>query len=182
MMPEKVKPITQKRLMNAALSYLEKYESSSQNLRSILQRRILRAEKKGAVVPSQAQEWIASVIEEVKRLGYVDDKRFVLSTTEKYRNAGKSEKFIRQKLTQAGIPSDMQKELLSENENKQEMELQAALILVRKKKLGPFRTAEEQKLFRKKDLAVLARAGFSYKTAVEALGKAEQEDDEYVWD
>ena len=92
-----IKPITQKRLMNIALYYLGRYESSAENLRQLLQRRIRRAEMKGAVVPNDVQMWIDSIIKEMLRLGYVDDRRFALSITEKYRKAGKSQNYIRQK-------------------------------------------------------------------------------------
>ena len=178
-----VKPITQKRLMNIALYYLERYESSSENLRQVLRRRILRAEKKGVVMPVKAQEWIDSVIAEMQRLGYVDDKRFAFSITEKYRKAGKSQRYICQKLTQSGVSPEIQKEALGEKDGfSADAELEAALLLVKKKKLGFLRSEEDRSLFRKKDLAVLARAGFSYQTAVKALGEASPEEDENVWD
>lgn len=178
-----IKPITRKRLMNIALYYLERYESSSENLRRLLQRRILRAEMKGTVVPDDAQAWIDSIVEEVSRLGYVDDRRFAVSTVEKYRKAGKSQNYIRQKLALAGISPAVQSEVLIEagNVNAADAELEAALLLVKKRKLGCFRRKEERAFFRKKDLAVLARAGFSYQTAVKALGESEREEDENVW-
>ena len=186
-MPEKkpaVKPVTEKRLMNVALFYLEKYESSSENLRRLLQRRILRAEMKGVSVPAEARDWVEKVVAEVKRLGYVDDGRFALSVAEKYRKAGKSRKYICQKLTLAGIPADVQDDVLSEFDGteSEDAELQAALLLVRKRKLGVFRPEEDRKACRKKDLAALARAGFSYQTAVKALGVSEQEEDDFVGD
>ena len=176
------KPITQKRLMNIALYYLERYESSAENLRRLLQRRLLRAEMKGLVVPPEAQTWIDSIIKEVSRLGYVDDRRFASSLTEKYRKAGKSQSYIRQKLTLAGVDPDVLAEISAGNDgfDNAEAELDAARLLVKKRKLGRFRQTEDRTLFRKKDLAVLARAGFSYQTAVKALG--ESEEDENVWD
>ena len=126
----------------------------------------------------RSHEHVRSRVEEM-----VDDRRFALSITEKYRKAGKSQKFIRRKLAQAGIPAELQTEALSgtgmEAEN---TELEAALLLVRKRKLGPFRSEEDRPLFRKKDMAVLARAGFSYQTAVKALGESGLEEDENVWD
>ena len=175
-----IKPITQKRLMNVALYYLGRYESSAENLRQLLQRRIRRAEMKGAVVPNDVQMWIDSIIKEMLRLGYVDDRRFALSITEKYRKAGKSQNYIRQKLVLAGISPDIQEEI-STAIDEGETELEAALLLVKKRKLGRFRREEERALFRKKDLAVLARAGFSYQTAVKALGESGREEEENVW-
>ena len=177
------KPITQKRLMNIALYYLERYESSAENLRRLLQRRILRAEMKGAAVPVEAQAWIDSVIKEVSRLGYVDDGRFAASMVEKYRKAGKSQSYIRKKLTLAGVDPDVQNEALAETDEagNGDAELEAASLLVKKRKIGCFRCREDRALFRKKDLAVLARAGFSYQTAVKALGESDRGEDEDVW-
>lgn len=174
-----IKQITQKRLMNIALYYLGRYESSSVNLHRLLQRRIMRAEMRGAVVPVEAQEWINSIVKEMQKLGYVDDRRFAFSTVEKYRKAGKSLRYIGQKLTQAGVPAEIQVEILAqENDSAENTEEEAAFLLVKKRKLGVFRPEQERALFRKKDLAVLARAGFSYQTAVKALGTGKGEEDE----
>lgn len=185
-MPEKktsVKQITQKRLTNIALHYLERYESSSENLRRVLRRRVVRAEMKGGTVPEEVANWIETIVCEMRRLGYVNDERFALSVAEKYRKAGKSRNYIRQKLMQAGINADLQNQALSENgRTPADAELEAALLLVKKKKIGSFRAEKDRALFYKKDLAVLARAGFSYQTAVKALGESTQEENEYVWD
>ena len=185
-MPEKkiaVKQITQKRLENIALYYLGRYESSAENLRRVLQRRVVRAEMKGAAIPQNAPDWIETIVSEMRRLGYIDDRRFALSVAEKYRKAGKSRGYIRRKLTQAGIAADLQDEVCSENDRfSADAELDAALLLVKKRKLGVFRPEKDRALFYKKDMAVLARAGFSYQTAVKALGKSGAEEDENVWD
>ncbi|MBO4520316.1 MAG: RecX family transcriptional regulator [Alphaproteobacteria bacterium] len=182
-MPEKkisVKPITQKRLTNIALHYLERYESSSENLRCILRRRILRAEMKGAAIPAEAPAWVDSVIAEMQRLGYIDDRRFASVTAEKYRKVGKSMRYIGQKLAQAGVSAEIQAEIFAQENNSDEnTEEAAAFLLVKKRKLGQFRPEKDRALFRKKDLAVLARAGFSYQTAVKALGTIEGEDDDW---
>lgn len=177
-----VKPITQKRLMNIALYYLGRYESSAENLRRLLDRRIVKARSKGAVVPADVEQWISAVVEETCRLGYVNDERFAISMVEKYRRNGKSERYIRLKLSQSGISADIQKAVLKDNEeiSSADAELSAALRLVEKRKIGHFRPSQDRILFRKKDLAVLARAGFSFQTAVRALGvDAEGEDDEF---
>lgn len=178
------KPVTQKRLMNIALYYLSRYESSAENLRRLLDRRIAKTAAKGGAVPAETEQWVNAVVSEVCRLGYVNDERFALSTVEKYRKAGKSERYIRLKLSQAGISDDIQDSVFKSDEASvpAEAELSAALRLVEKRKMGTFRPARDRKLFRKKDLAVLARAGFSFQTAVQALGSAgEGEDDEYQY-
>ena len=178
------KPITQKRLMNIALYYLGRYESSAENLRRLLQRRIIKAAAKGSAVPSDAADWIETIVAEFCRLGYVNDERYARSLAEKYRKNGKAERYIRLKLSQAGIPDDIQDSVLKgdEADSFAETELAAALRLVEKRKIGSFRSPQDRKLFRKKDLAVLARAGFSFSIAVQALGfSAGEEDDEFEY-
>lgn len=177
-----VKSVTQKRLTNIALYYLGRYESSADNLRRVLRRRIAKAAAKGADVPPESADWIESVVSEMKRLGYIDDSRFAEITAEKYRKAGKSERFIRQKLAYAGIDPDLQDSVLSACDSVEnvDFDLDAAKRLVAKRKIGAFRPARDRGLYRKKDLAVLARAGFSFQTAVRALGDYDGDGEEDV--
>lgn len=179
-----VKPVTQKRLMNIALYYLGRYESSAEKLRQILRRRVAKSGMKGADVPPDAPLWIEAVVLEMCRQGYIDDERFAKRIAEKNRAAGKSRNFIRMKLSQAGVSQDIQEKIFAElaEDDSGDAELEAAMRLVKKKKIGSFRPAEKQAEMRKKDLAVLARAGFSFRTAVKALGEnAEQEEYEDVY-
>ena len=141
-----------------------------------------KAATKEGDIPSESSQWVDTVIREVCRLGYVNDERFALSTVEKYRKSGKSERYIRLKLSQAGISEDIQKAVLKNKDEgvSEQADLTAALRLVEKRKIGKFRPPQDRKSFRKKDLAVLARAGFSFQIAIQALGTtAEEEDDEF---
>ena len=54
-----------------------------------------------------------------------------------------------------------------------ELDLEAALTLVKKKKIGFLRPEELRKDFYKKDLAVLGRTGFSFEIAKRALNGEE---------
>ena len=149
-----MKKITQARLKNIALYYLERYEASTQKLRDVLKRRLTKARLEQPV-PPEANTWIETVIEEMVRLGYVNDKRFAENTVRRLSGAGKSRSFIRTKLKLAGIEEEEIMEALSDTD-----ELAAARLMVQKKHLGgDF----------KRDLARLARAGFSYEIAREAL-------------
>ncbi len=177
----KPKPITQKRLMNIALHYLGRYESSVANLRQVLLRRIAKAKSKGIEISPQSDQWIESVIKQVRDLGYVNDERFARSVVEKYRQSGKSERYIRLKLTQAGINRDIQDGVFQSDDSVffENSDLEAACRLVKKRKLGAFRSVEDRKNYYKKDLAVLARAGFSFEIAVQALNvEGQRADDE----
>ena len=167
-----VKKITQKRLENITLYYLQRYESSTSKLRNVLKRRVLRAKMQQAEVPDEVNEWIENIIKRMQELGYVDDKRYAQNTFRRLQNAGKSTRFIAGKLKQAGILPDNIDGLMEEQEKSpDEMDLDAACRLVKKKKLGHFRPTHQRQEMRQKDLAVLGRAGFSYEIACQALDK-----------
>ena len=159
-----MKKITPQRLKNIALYYLERYEASTQKLREVLKRRLAKARLEQPV-PPEATTWIEEVIDEMVRLGYVNDKRFAENTVRRLSGAGKSRSFIRTKLKLAGIEEEEVMEALSDTD-----ELASARLLVQKKHLGhDF----------KRDLARLARAGFSYEIAREALEEVCTQQEEF---
>ena len=149
-----MKKLTLKRLKNSALYYLERYEASAGKLRSVLERKLIKAAKE-QTVPPEAHDWIETIIRQMQDLGYINDKRFAENTVRRLSEAGKSRSFIRGKLKLAGIDEEDINTVLADTED-----LDAARLLVQKKHLGhDF----------KRDLARLARAGFSYEIAREAL-------------
>ena len=161
------KKITQKRLENIALYYLERYSSSSENLRTVLRRRLRKEELKGAEVPQEAQEWVDKVVLRMQELSYINDEQYKEGLVRRLKEQGKSARQIRLKLHEKGVDG----EFASTSED----EYEQALIFLRKKKLGFYR-GETREEYKQKDLQKLALAGFSYSTAqqVLALDSAEE--------
>ena len=157
-----MKKITYTYLKNVALYYLERYEASSYKLRTVLNRRITKA-RSDQPIPKEAPRWIEDVVLEMIRLGYVNDKRFTENKVRCLSDAGKSCSFIRIKLKQAGIDDEEIANALSNTD-----ELANARLMVQKKHLGHNF---------KSDLARLARAGFSYEIAREALEEVQPSTD-----
>ena len=149
-----MKKITPQRLKNIALYYLDRFDASSEKLRSVLKRRVQKAAMVGDEVPSDAHKWIDEIVHDMQHLGYVNDERFCENKVRQYLNAGKSNRYIMGKLSEAGIDSKMIQSFLPDNE------LIQARVFVHKKRLGQ----DYQK-----DLARIARAGFSYDIAQKAL-------------
>lgn len=175
-----VKPITKKRLENICLYYLARYESSEGKLREMLNRRLAKTRMKGGEVPADAQKWIDEAVASMKAQNFLSDERFARNLAERCRRAGKSGKYIRMKLKQAGIADDLIQSLTApdkQDEDGANDEEEAAKKLVKKRKLGYMRPFAERKDFFKKDLAVLARAGFSFDIAVKALNLSAQDED-----
>lgn len=161
---------TKARLRNIALYYLERYETSVENLRYVLRKRI----DKYAFVnkdysPEQAYQWVEEVIDECVSHNFVSDERFTEFKVNSYLRAGKSRRYIEQKLKAKGIDEQIVNRAF---DNTEYSEYDTALNFARKKKIACFRVSDdERKEMRQKDLATLVRAGFNYDVASEILNK-----------
>ena len=170
------KKITEKRLENIALFYLQRYESCSSKLRDTLKRRVRRAKMQGIEVPDEANLWIENVVNKMIDLGYINDKRYTENTLRHLQNDGKSMRFIAGKLKNAGIGTQIIQNVLEEQEKTiDELDIEAARRLVNKKKLGFHRPEGYRALLRQKDLAILGRVGFTYEIANKALDEPDDE-------
>jgi len=166
----KTHPALQARLREAALAYLERYESSVQSVRRTLRRRVERwAMKDGVSVDEGSYEAIEAVIEDLRRAGLIDDARYAEMKARSLFNSGRSGRAIGAYLAQRGLSSAVIGEALErraeEAENPEEPDLEAARRFARKKRLGPHRPAEQRVEKRERDMAALGRAGFSWAIA-----------------
>lgn len=164
------KKITKQRLKNIALYYLERFESSVDNLRQVLMRRVNDyAYANPDFDKSEAIAWIEEILSDCERYGYISDNRFAEMKIKDYLAAGKSARYIKLKLLQKGIEESLIDNLLQEQDYNPE---ELARNLAKKKKIGPFRqNDEERREYRQKDLATLVRAGFDYDVAQRVLEK-----------
>ena len=170
-MPRK---ITKKRLENIALYYLQRYESSVENLRGVLKKRVLKYKM---AVPdfnsAEAHGWIEEILQKLQDLHYLDDARYAEMKIDSYIAAGKPARYIQIKLKEKGISREIVDSLLLE---KSFSPLEMALKFAKKKSIGPFAKSEEQrKENRQKDLGKLVRAGFDYDIALKVLEMDESE-------
>ena len=160
----------QTRLREAALHYLDRYESSVQSLRRVLRRRVERwAMKNGVPVEDGAHEAIEEVITGLRRAGLVDDARYAGMKARSLFAGGRSGRAIGAYLAARGVSAAVIGEALEsraeEAENPDEPDLEAALRFARKKRLGRFRPPEQRAEKRERDMAALGRAGFSWQIA-----------------
>ena len=163
------KKITPQRLKNIGLYYLKRFESSVENLRSVLQKRVNQYARENPEFNKQeAYQWVENVLAEFEKLHYLDDERFTEIKVRHYLAVGKPARYIQNKLREKGVANAQIDEMLDDfGYNPQEM----ALKLAKRKKIGPFRPNEEaRKLNRQKDMAALIRAGFDYDVVAEIMG------------
>lgn len=152
------KKITHKRLENIALYYLNRYESSSNNLIKILTRRIDKALKFHEFDREEAVGWAREVATKMQSYGYIDDNRYIENQIRILSNKGMSKKMIAQKLMLKGCIREDIENALSDDLDDYEL----AMRFAEKKRIGPFSRVEVTPEQKQKDMAKLARQGFSY--------------------
>ncbi len=163
-----LRKITKQRLKNIGLYYLKRFESSVENLRGVLRRRVNDyAYQNKDFNKEEAFNWIEEILSDFERYGYLDDARYSEIKIKNYITAGKSPRYIQGKLREKGIDAYLIEKLLDEQEYDP---LESAIKLARKKHIGPFCKDENlRKERRSKDLAVLVRSGFDYDIALKVL-------------
>ena len=161
---------TPKSLENAALYYLQRFSSSSENLRRVLMRRVQRSAHHHDTDPEEGVEVIADLIKRYNEVGLLDDAQFAKARAESLNRRGLSARAIRAKLAEKGVAADLITETLEKlTDEVQNPELTAAVTFARKRRIGPFREADDRTELREKDLAALARAGFNYDMAQKVI-------------
>lgn len=166
-----LRKMTKQRIKNIGLYYLKRFESSVDNLRTVLKRRVdAYAYHDKAFDRNEAYAWIEEVVEDFERYGYLNDERYAEMKIKSYMSAGKSPRYIFGKLREKGVDEGIINGLMDVQDYDP---LEAALKLAKKKKIGPFCEDETMRLERRsKDLAILVRAGFDYDTAVRVLSSS----------
>lgn len=159
---------TEKSLTNVALFYLRRHSASVKQLERVLVRRVKKAEREHGE-PFELTDAIARIVERFVAAGYLDDRRLAVARTGSLRRAGRSTRLIRQKLKAKGLAPALVDEV---TKTTAEEELTAAFALARKKRVGPYRRAAVDRDGRTKELAVLARAGFSFGVAKRVVDAA----------
>ena len=160
-----LKPPTRESLRRAALRYLERYASSSGNLRQVLERRLLVAEHRGLEHDCGDAD-IEEIVASLTALGLLDDRQYALDRAGALHRRGWSQQRIQADLAKKGLDKEeVQAAFAALREEEPDLETAAALAFARRRRLGPFRAADSRAEYREKDLAKLARQGFAYETA-----------------
>jgi len=157
---------TAQKLHDAALTHLARYGATKIGLLRVLDRRIARwaaSEAGDADAAAEAKRAARAIVAKLAESGAVDDTAFAATRFRSLRRAGKSGRAIGAHLAAKGVPGEVSAALRPDDE------LGAAAIHLRKRRLGPFRTAAEAPETRRRELASLARAGFPQPVASAAL-------------
>jgi len=127
--------VDEKKLLKYAVDYLSKYDSSKNNLVSVLKRKILRLnvtnfEKKKLI------DIIESIILKLEKNKFIDDDRYSSTKILSLSNSGRSKNFIFNYLIKKGVSkSQIQNNLNLMKQDNDNWELESAKIFAKKKKL-----------------------------------------------
>lgn len=177
--PDKpVKRVTPQYLENAALYYLERFASSTANLRKVLMRKVQRSAQTHGTDPEEGAGWVDALLARYNHSGLLNDETYARMRTESLHQRGASTRAIAQKLAAKGIDrDDADKALDSLREDVgPDLDLTAALALAKRRRLGPYRLPEMRAAHREKDLAALGRAGFRYEIARRVVDAVDPDD------
>jgi regulatory protein len=173
------KPITAKYLQNAAAFYLERYPSTAEGLRRVLNRRVRKAEIADAPIIDNVKQTIDAIVAKFVAAGVIDDKAFAQTKARALHRRGTSGRLTRQRLKLAGVDEETLDQAMAGLDQELDTdpgqrEWQAAVALARRRRLGPFRQ-KDRKEHRTRDLAALARAGFDYALARKVIDAEERD-------
>jgi len=179
--PRIPRKITPERLANIALHYLERYASSSENLKRVLERRIFKASLFHEDLDIEtAHGWIDDLIKRYQGAGLLNDLSYAEIRARSLMARGTATRVIRMKLMEKGVDADtIDQALEALVDEHPEPELAAAIKLARRRRLGPYGDPDKREDLKDKHLAAMARAGFSYDMArriVECEDREELED------
>ena len=152
-----------------ALGYLDRYDASASRLRRVLSDFVTRRAKETGVDPSPLLQIVNETLERYQNNGLLDDRRYGVTMARNLAARGASRQAIKTKLFGRGLTAGVVDDVIRDLGAQGGSELAAAQALVRKRKLGNYRKESERRDNYRRDLGVLARAGFDFDTAKRAL-------------
>ena len=156
-------------LRNFSYAYLEKYSPSKQQLKTYLFKKYLKKNQK-IFNKKELFNLIDIVISTLEKNNLLSDKYYSDSKSKAYLRRGYSLNKIRYSLIQKGIEQKYIKDSISNiKENESDPDFFSAIKLCKKRRIGPSRVEANRNLFYKKDISILARAGFSYETSKKVM-------------
>lgn len=200
--PSDVPPPDRKVLREAALAHLARFSTTRQGLEQVLLRRIARWERSALKAGAEQEDVrataaalrpvVESVADDMIRLGAVDDAAFAQARARRLVRSGRSGRAVQAHLAARGVEADVREAALQEvveGFSPADVELSSALVLARKRRLGPFagmpslrpprasgakeeegaRGLSPEEVEERRAMGILARAGFGRDVAQRVL-------------
>ena len=163
--------ITAQYLERAGLYYLERYATSVENFRRVLMRKVLRSAQAHDDDPAKGALLVDALVARYADAGLLDDRRYAEAQARTMYGRGLAVRAIGARLRAKGVAADdIEAALVALGEeervaNWDALDLKAACVFARKRRLGPYRNKADGHDQRNKELAAMGRAGFDYETS-----------------
>jgi regulatory protein len=173
---KKPEPVDEAALERAALAYLNRFDSTVSNLKSVLLERVRRSD---ADAPRRAEleRHISALLERYQSSRLLDDERFAKNVAEGLRARGASHRAIERKLRAKGVDASVLDAVLGAESNAK-AELDAARRYVTRRLKSRPNDASDRR-GRARLLAALARQGYGYDVARAAIGGPAADEEEF---
>ncbi len=166
---KKTLKVTVEEMRNFALTYVEKYAPSKQQLKTYLLKKYLKTSAPN-VKKQDVNNLIDIVLSDLEKSKFVNDKFYSESKAKSMIQKGSSINKIRNYLIGKGINDKFIKETVSQiQDNNSDQDFFSAIKICKKKRIGPARTEDNRSLFYKKDISLLARNGFDFETSKKVM-------------
>ena len=174
---KKTLEVTVEEMRNFAFNYIEKFAPSKQQLKTYLLKKYLKS-KNPSVKKSNISDLIDIVTEDLEKSKFINDKFYSESKAKSLIQRGSSINKIRNYLINKGIGEKYIKNTIDLiKTNNEDQDFFSAIKICKKKRIGPNRDEANRGLFYKKDIGVLARAGFDFEVSRRVM---ELEKEEYL--
>ena len=168
--------VTVEEMRNFSFNYIDKYAPSKQQLKTYLLKKYLKA-KITNINKKNIIDLIDVVLEDLENSKFINDKFYSKSKAKSLIKRGSSINKIRSYLILKGVSDKYVKHTIDEiKEKNEDQDFFSAIKICKKKRIGPARNDSNRSLFYKKDIAILARAGFDFETSKKVM---DLDSDEY---
>ena len=169
--------LTVEEMRKFAFTYIEKYTPSKQQVKTYLLKKYLKSS-----IPSVKKKDITDLIhfvtEDLEKDKFISDKFYSDSKAKSLIQRGNSINKIRNYLISKGIKDKFIIETINKiKEKNEDQDFFSAIKICKKKRIGPAREQGNRSLFYKKDMSILARSGFDFKTSKKVM---DIEKDDYL--
>ena len=147
------KPLDSRRLQDLALSYVARFSTSAAKLEAYLARKLRERGWDGEGAPD-----IPALVGRYVELGYIDDEAYARSRAGSLLRRGYGARRVGQALYAAGIDETIRAAVDPQEYARRE----AASVMARKRRFGPYYTGELERDRREKQVAAMLRAGHTF--------------------
>tara|TARA_B100000029_G_scaffold204962_1_gene202945 strand:- start:2300 stop:2860 length:561 start_codon:yes stop_codon:yes gene_type:complete len=172
--------ITVTEMRNFALTYVQKYAPTKQQLKTYLLKKYLKTSI-FSLKKEEVTNLINLVLSDLEKSKFINDKFYSESKAKSMIQRGSSINKIRNYLIGKGIKDKFIKETINKiNDENLDQDFFSAIKICKKKRIGPARIEDNRPLFYKKDISLLARNGFDFETSKKVMDLKKEEYDKIV--